>query len=272
MPTAAIPVEAPLLEIDRASVERHGKPILADIDLRVTAGQHTAILGANGAGKSTLVQLIARQIYPLARHDGHGQVRVFGRERWDVTELRGLLGIVSPAIQRDYTSEAPLEVFDAVVSGFFSARGTWLNHHVGAAMRERAGAALAQLDAGHLIGRQMASLSTGEARRVLIARALVHQPRALLLDEPCAGLDLASRRRFLECLRELAQTGTTLLLVTHHIDEILPEVQQVVLLRDGRVLHQGNKHAVLADAPLSAAFGMPITVQRHGDWYHAAIA
>jgi iron complex transport system ATP-binding protein len=188
-----------------------------------------------------------------------------------VAELRGLLGIVSPALQRDYTSEAPLEVFDAVVSGFFAARGLGLDHHVSESMRERAQAALAQLDAAHLAGREMASLSTGEARRVLIARALVHRPRALLLDEPCAGLDLASRRRFLESLRTLARGGTTLLLVTHHVEEIIPEIGHVLLLRDGRVLRQGGKAGTLTDAALGETFGMPIRVRRQGDWYSAAV-
>jgi iron complex transport system ATP-binding protein len=261
----------PLLEIDEASVVRGDRLILDRLGLRVAAGQHTAVLGPNGSGKSTLVKLIARQLYPLARDDGRGQVRVFGRERWNVAELRGLLGIVSPALQRDYTSEMPLEVFDAVVSGFFAARGLGLDHRVSEPMRERAREALAQLDAGHLAGRDMASLSTGEARRVLIARALVHRPRALLLDEPCAGLDLASRRRFLESLRTLARGGTTLLLVTHHIEEILPEIGHVLLLREGRVLQQGDKATTLTDAALTAAFGMPIRVQRHGDWYDAAL-
>ena len=201
--------QPPLIEIDAATVVRGNHPALDRFSLRVEAGRHTAILGANGSGKSTLVQLIGRQLYPLAPDGDRSPVRVFGRDRWNVTELRGLLGIVSPALQRDYTTDTPLEVFDAVVSGFFSSRGLWLNHEVTAAMRERARTALQQLDAGHLIGREMASLSTGEARRVLIARALVHRPRALLLDEPCAGLDLASRRRFLETLRALARGGTT---------------------------------------------------------------
>lgn len=263
--------DTPLLDIDEASVLRGERLILDHLSLRVAAGQHTAILGPNGSGKSTLVKLIARQIYPLARDDGRGQVRVFGRERWNVAELRGLLGIVSPALQRDYTSEAPLEAFDAVVSGFFAARGLGLDHQVSEPMRERAREALAQLDAGHLAGREMASLSTGEARRVLIARALVHRPRALLLDEPCAGLDLASRRRFLESLRTLARHGTTLLLVTHHIEEILPEISQVLLLRDGRVLQQGAKPAMLTDIALSATFGMPIHVHRRDDWYAATL-
>lgn len=263
--------QPPLIEIDAATVVRGNHPALDRFSLRVEAGRHTAILGANGSGKSTLVQLIGRQLYPLAPDGDRSPVRVFGRDRWNVTELRGLLGIVSPALQRDYTTDTPLEVFDAVVSGFFSSRGLWLNHEVTAAMRERARTALQQLDAGHLIGREMASLSTGEARRVLIARALVHRPRALLLDEPCAGLDLASRRRFLETLRALARGGTTLLLVTHHVEEILPEIGQVLLLKHGRTLREGDKASTLTDATLGEAFGMPIRVTRRGEWYEAAV-
>jgi len=262
----------PLLEINDATVLRGGRPALDRFSLRVEAGRHTAILGANGSGKSTLVQLVARQLYPLAPSDGGNPVRVFGRTHWNVAELRGLLGIVSPALQNDYTSDVPLEVFEAVVSGFFAARGLGLDHRVNEGMRERAMAALEQLGAGHLIGRAMASLSTGETRRVLIARALVHHPRALLLDEPCAGLDPASRRRFLESLRVLARGGTTLLLVTHHVEEILPEIGQVLLLKDGRVLHQGDKAATLTDAALGETFGMPVRVTRHGEWYDATLA
>lgn len=263
--------DAALLEIDRASVMQGERLVLDQLSLCIGANQHTAILGSNGSGKSTLVKLVARQLYPLARGDGSGKVRIFGRDRWQVSELRSLLGIVSPAVQLDYTSDTPVEVFDAVVSGFFAARGVARNHHVTDVMRERAREALAHVDAMHLVGRPMASLSTGEARRVLIARALVHRPRALLLDEPCAGLDMASRRHFLESLRELARTGTTLLLVTHHVEEILPEIEQVVLLRDGRVLKQGSKADTLNDTMLSATFGMPVRVSRRGDYYAAAL-
>jgi iron complex transport system ATP-binding protein len=117
----------------------------------------------------------------------------------------------------------------------------------------------------------MATLSTGEARRVMIARALVHRPRALLLDEPCSGLDIASRRHFLESLRELARGGTTLLLVTHHVEEILPEIDHVALLREGRVVRQGRKADTLTDAALSETFGLPVQVSRHGDYYAAAL-
>ncbi|WP_130617490.1 ABC transporter ATP-binding protein [Dyella amyloliquefaciens] len=262
----------PLLEIDGASVMRGDRLILDHFSLRIDAGEHTAILGANGAGKSTLVRLITRELYPLARGDGSPSMHVFGRDRWHVSELRGLLGIVSPSLQDDCTSDAALEVSEAVLSSFFAARRLGLDHRVTDAMRERADEALAHAGATHLLGRRMASLSTGEARRVLIARALVHRPRALLLDEPCAGLDMASRRRFLESLRGLARSGTTLLLVTHHIEEILPEIERVVLLRDGHLLHQGDKNQVLTDAALSETFGMPVRVQRNGDYYSAAVA
>ena len=261
----------PLLEIHEASVMRGEKLILDRFSLRLAMGQHTAILGPNGSGKSTLIRLIARQIYPLARRDGAPVIRVFGRDRWSVSELRSLIGIVSPAVQLDYTSDSELEVFDAVVSGFFAARGTGLDHEVTASMRERAHEALDLMEASPLIGREMASLSTGEARRVLIARALVHRPRALLLDEPCAGLDPASRRRFLETLRQLARHGTTLLLVTHHVEEILPEIDHVLLLRDGRLLQEGDKASVLTDNALTATFAMPTRIGRHGDYYSATV-
>ncbi|GLQ49122.1 ABC transporter ATP-binding protein [Dyella flava] len=261
----------PLLEIHEASVMRGERLILDRLSLRLAIGQHTAILGANGSGKSTLIRLISRQLYPLARRDGAPVMRVFGRDRWSVSELRGLIGIVSPAVQLDYTSDSPLEVFDVVVSGFFAARGLGLDHQVTASMREREHQALAQMEASQLIGREMASLSTGEARRVLIARALVHRPRALLLDEPCAGLDPASRRRFLESLRQLAHHGTTLLLVTHHVEEILPEIDHVLLLHDGKVLQEGSKNRVLTDEALTAAFGMPMRLARQGEYYAADV-
>ena len=264
-------LDAPVLELDHASVLRGERLILEALSLRVGAGEHTAILGANGSGKSTLVKLITRQLYPLARQDGRPSVRVFGRERWHVAELRSLLGIVSPALQLDYTTDTPLEVFDAVVSGFFAARGLGPDHRPTPAMRERAQEALAQMGIAHLRGRELATLSTGEARRVLIARALVHRPRALLLDEPSAGLDLATRRHFLESLRTLARGGTTLLLVTHHIEEIVPEIGRVLLLREGKALRHGDKADVLTDDALSEAFGMRVRVGREGDYFSASV-
>jgi len=263
--------DSALLEIDQASVMQGERLVLDRLSLRIAAHQHTAILGPNGSGKSSLVKLVARQLYPLAQGQGGAGVRIFGQERWAVLELRRLIGIVSPSVQLDYTSDTPVEVLDAVVSAFFAARGLASQHRVTGSMRASAHEALAQVGAGHLTGRAMATLSTGEARRVMIARALVHRPRALLLDEPCSGLDLASRRHFLESLRELAQCGTTLLLVTHHVEEILPEIDNVVLLRNGRVVSQGRKADTLTDTALSETFGLSVQLSRHGDYYAAVL-
>lgn len=256
----------PLLHIRDASVVRGTRTLIDHLSLDLMPGQHTAILGPNGSGKSTLVKLITRQLYPLAG----GEVRIFGQDRWNVAELRSLMGIVSSAMQLDFDAQPPLEAFDCVVSGFFAARGLWKHHEVTDEMHARADNAMTQIGAAHLKGRDMSSLSTGEARRVLIARALVHRPRALLLDEPCAGLDPAARRGFLEALRGVAAT-TTLLLVTHHIEEILPEIGHIVMLKDGRVFREGAKSALITRDALSPLFDMTVAVTTRGDWYHATV-
>ncbi|QWT19187.1 ATP-binding cassette domain-containing protein [Bacillus sp. NP157] len=256
----------PLLSIDRATVVREGRTLLDRLTLDIAAGQHTAILGPNGSGKSTLVKLVERRLYPLVHDDGTPVVRVFGRDRWSVSELRSLLGVVSSDLRREF--EATHErAIDTVLSGFFASMTLGLDHVVDAGMRERATQALERVGAAHLSERDVSTLSTGEARRVLIARALVHRPRALLLDEPCAGLDPGTRRRFLDLLRQLAREGTTLLLVTHHVEEIVPEIGHVVMLRDGRLHAEGPKERLLADGELSVLFGWDIEVARHEGFF-----
>ncbi|HEU4669415.1 MAG TPA: ATP-binding cassette domain-containing protein [Dyella sp.] len=261
----------PLLEIDDATVLRGDRAALDRLSLRIDRGEHTAILGRNGSGKSTLVRLVARELHALARPQAPAPVRVLGRERWSLAELRGQLGIVSPALQQQLAGMAGSEVLAAVASAFFAAHDTW-DRTITPVMRQRALEALERIGAAALAGRALASLSTGEARRVLIARALVHRPQAVLLDEPCAGLDMTARRAFLEHLRALARDGTTLLMVTHHVEEIVPEIGRVVLLYRGRLLADGPRHAVLREQPLSAAFEAPVSVRQRDGWYSAALA
>ena len=259
--------DSPLLALANVHVMADEACILDLPALTIADGESTAILGANGSGKSTLVKLIARQLYPAWGAD----VRIFGHDSWNVFDLRKLLGIISTTMQLDFDAEPPLETLDCVVSGFFASRGLWAHQHYTQEMVDASRAALEEVGATHLIGRSMASLSTGEARRVLIARALAHRPRALLLDEPCAGLDPAARHHFLDMLRSVARGGTTLILVTHHIEEILPEIGRIVMLQGGRVLHDGAKTDLLTGDALTGLFGLPIDVARRGDWYDAAI-
>ena len=259
-----------LLKIDQATVQRDGIRILDSVSLEILDGQHTAIVGPNGSGKSTLIKLIARQLYALAHADGRPIVSIFGRSTWDVFELRTLLGIVSPELHTAFTAAGGITGLDSVLSGYFSSQGMENYQAVTPEMKQEAADALEELGASRLAAKPMEVMSAGEARRVLIARALVHHPRALLLDEPTTGLDIAVRSKFLEILRGLAAQGRTLLLVTHHIDEIIPEIERVILMKEGAVYADGDKADVLTSSNLSAVFGIEIEVRHSARGYFAA--
>ncbi len=220
-----------------------------------------AILGPNGCGKSTLVKLIDRELYPRA--DGGG-MRILGRERWDVAELRRVLGIVTNDLQAAIHPE--VSSLQAVVAGFDGKLGVYYD----AATPERiecARAALTAAGAGLMESRPFGSLSSGEARRVLVARALAHDPSTLLLDEPTTSLDLASAHTFMRTLRSMVQSGRGLLLVTHHLEEIIPEIGRVILLKAGRLLRDGPRREVMTGANLSELFERPMSLSGDGPYW-----
>jgi iron complex transport system ATP-binding protein len=262
---------APLLELRDATVVKNDVRVLDSLTLTIAAGQHTAILGPNGAGKTALIHLLTLDHYPLAV-PGAAPVRVLGHDRWNVAELRATLGIVTTDLHRQFVeghSAGRITGVDAAVSGFFATRGFLIGLPVTPAMREKAIAALTRLDAAHLADRRLDEMSTGEARRVLIARALVTSPRALVLDEPTSGLDPVARGRFLDTMRRIARDGTTIVLVTHHVEEIVPEIDRVVLLQRGRVVAEGPKSQMLTAARLSALFDGEIALDEVGGYYYA---
>jgi len=252
------------LEFEHVSVARGLRVVLHNISLRIAAGEHIAILGPNGCGKSTLIKTMTCECYPM---DAPGmRARIFGRERWDVFELRKRLGVVAG----DIPSERTLHTIgrDAVLSGFFSSATLWPEMRVTPSMRERADAALAQLDARHLAEKPAGEMSAGELRRILIARALVHNPEMLLIDEPSNALDLAAQSELRQALRALARQGIGLVLITHHLADIPPEIDRVVMLRQGRIFADGPKQELLTEARLAELFGVPLTVARRDGFYH----
>ncbi len=248
--------------------------MLDRLTLSIPVGQHTAILGPNGAGKSTLIKLLTLQQYPLAGAADASPIRVFGQDRWDVFELRSKFGIVSADLHDRFVhgnSNGVLTGLDAVVSGFFATHGLFGHQRVTDAMRRQAMDALERVGAARLARQTLDTMSTGEARRVLIARALVHNPVALVLDEPTRGLDFVAQHDFMGHVRRIAQHGTTILLVTHHLDEIIPEIARVILLRKGRIVCDESKADALTAANLSAAFDTPLLVAQADGYFHVRV-
>jgi iron complex transport system ATP-binding protein len=237
---------------------------LQDVTLRVDAGEHVCILGPNGCGKSTLIKTITRECYPVANEGS--SISILGRERWNIFELRSLLGIVSPDLLASCTTEATGR--DVVLSGFFSSTRIFPHHAPKPELLEKAHAALARLGIAHLAGRPVAQMSSGEAKRTLIARALVHEPQTLLFDEPSNALDIGAQMRLRDTMRELAQGGLGILLVTHHVSEIIPEIERVVLLRDGRVIADGRKEQILTADRLSSLFNTKIELARRDGYVY----
>jgi iron complex transport system ATP-binding protein len=257
------------LELRRVNVARGDRVVLHDINLSIRAGEHVAILGPNGCGKSTLILTLSCQLYPIVKPGM--QSRIFGSERWDLTELRRHFGIVAAGLQGELPGERTAQTsgLDAVIAGFFSASTLWPNLHVTVEMRERAVEALQRMEALHLAVRHVGEMSAGEKRRVLIARALVHRPRQLLLDEPSNALDLAAQRELRESLRRLAQEGTGLVLVTHHLGDILPEIERVILMCEGRIVADGPREELLTEARLSKLFNTQVHIGRDEECLHS---
>jgi iron complex transport system ATP-binding protein len=267
-----MPQGPPLLQITNATVVKGTTRVLDRLSLTIREGEHTAILGPNGAGKTTLLNLLTFEDRALADADAPPAVRVLGRDAWHVFELRAQIGIVSANLHARFVgghSSGSVTGEDAVVSGFFATQGVLFYVTVTDEMREAARHALARVEAAHLGGKRLDEMSTGEARRVLIARALVNRPRALVLDEPTTGLDVVARHRFLEMVRRLAGEATTVIMITHHVEEIIPEIGQVVLIDKGRVAASGSKAEMLTAARLSSLFGAPVTVDMADGYFIA---
>ncbi|MFZ0394343.1 MAG: ABC transporter ATP-binding protein [Terracidiphilus sp.] len=258
------------LEMRNVNVARGDRLVLHDIDLSIRTGEHVAILGPNGCGKSTLILTMSCQLYPIVQPGM--SVRIFGRERWDLTQLRRYFGVVAAGtrgLELPGERTAVTTGRDAVIAGFFSASTLWPNLHVTDLMRERTAEALARMEATHLAGQLVGEMSAGEKRRILIARALVHRPRQLLLDEPSNALDLAAQRDLREILRRLVAEGTGVVLVTHHLSDILPEIDRIILMRDGRIVADGGRAELLTEPRLSALFNAPVRIGRDDDWLHS---
>ena len=255
----------PILDIQHAMVYRGERRVFSDFSFALHEGEHAAIVGPNGAGKSTLLKLLAGEVHPVPLDET--SIRLFGEEQWNVWDVRKRLGMVSHDLQHQYMDQ--VTGLKVILSGFYASIGTYGHQDFSYAQIARADEMSEEMGVGSLNDRRFGEMSTGEQRRCLLGRALVHEPTALVLDEPTSGLDLTATFHYLDLVRTHMRKGKTLLLVTHHIHEIPPEIDRVVFLKQGKILQDGAKGAVLTDANLSMLFDCPVALAQANGWYQA---
>ena len=253
----------PILDIQHATVYRGDTRVFADFSFALHEGEHAAIIGPNGAGKSTILKVLAGEVHPVPLDET--SIRLFGEAQWNVWDVRKRLGIVSHDLQHQYMDQ--VTGLKVILSGFYASIGIYGHQDYSYAQIARADKMLEEMGVGWLKDRRFGDMSTGEQRRCLLGRAVVHEPTALVLDEPTSGLDLTATFQYLDLVRTHIRKGKTLLLVTHHIHEIPPEVERVVLLKRGKILQDGDKRAVLSEDNLSALFDRSVTLAQANGWY-----
>ena len=254
------PSKPALLDICNAEVCRTNfdpaVTVFKDLNLRIEQGENVAIIGANGSGKSSLVALLQAELRPLVKAGSY--VRILGKEAINVWEFRKQLGIVSHSLQLGYREDVKAQ--DVLLSGFYASIGVWEHQVFSDEQRQQVQVVAEQLHIDDLLQRYYCQLSTGEQRRFLLGRALIHQPQTLVFDEPTSGLDIKARHQYLNLIRQLLAQGKNLILVTHHIDEIPSAIERVILMSKGKIVADGQKHIVLTQQNLSAVYDMDINL------------
>ncbi len=246
-----------LFDIRNATVYRKDNLVFENLNLCIRLKQPTAILGPNGAGKTTLLKLLSRELYPVVKPDSY--IKLFDNERINLWELREKIGLVSHDFQVAYETLA--NGLDVVLSAFFGSRELYEHHQTTAEQIQSAKLILSKLALDELQDSSFLKLSTGQQRRLLLARAMVHDPEALILDEPTAGLDLAAAAQLIGDMRTWCQSGKSLVLVTHHAQEIIPEIERIIFIKQGKIIQDGAKSELLNSDALSDLYDCKLKVK-----------
>lgn len=254
-----------LIDMRNATVYRGNTKVLDQLSLTLPRERNIVILGPNGAGKTTLLKLLMRELYPVKQSDSW--IKILGQETWNVWELRRSLGFVSQDLQNRYFGYVP--GIEVVLSGFYSSVGVWDHQSYATEAKENSEHLMEELQIQHLRDKQFSRMSTGEQRRFLLARALVSDPATLVLDEPTSGLDLTATFQYLSIIRKLMSTGKQIVLVTHFIHEIPPEISFVVLMKEGRVVASGEKSEMMTSEQLGELYGTELRLVCENGYYQA---
>lgn len=248
--------DMPLIQLRDAVVRRKGTNILEIDAFELRSGENIALLGPNGAGKSTFIKLITREVFPL--HRDHPPVLFRNNERTTLQETKKVLGVVSSTMQDQITVHLP--AYDIVAGGLFGSLGVPDRYRVIPESRDHILQVMEMLGVLELAKRDIKTLSTGQARRILLARALIHDPEVLVFDEPTTGLDPEGMYYVRKSMRDLVARGKSIILVTHYPEDIIPEIERVVMIKDGKLFDDGLKNDLLTSARMSELFEVPLRI------------
>jgi len=261
-----------LIEMGNVCIERGKIRILDNVSLSIPQHEHVAILGPNGSGKSTLLKLLMKINYPSVVDGMSGRVSILGREDWNVWDLRSNLGFVSSETDHHFLSgrSGRLSALQSVLTGYFSSELEPDFNSVSDAMRQEAIRLLLLFGMRNDSSKSIGNMSTGERRRLLLARALVAKPLAIVLDEPTSGLDILARAKLLSELEMLAASGVQIILVTHHLEEILPCIKRIILLKEGKVFLDRATEEALSEDSVSSLFDAKIKIDCNEHGYYSS--
>lgn len=254
-----------LINFENVYVNYGMTTVLENVNLKINEHENWVILGANGSGKSTLMKLFSHDLYPNTKYPFKKEI--FGKDRWDIFELKKYLGIITNDLHNQFANHSGAETaYDVVLSGYHSSLGVFKHHDFTEKQYEKALSALEFLDILDIKDKKVSQMSTGQLRRCVIGRALVHEPKAFILDEPTTGLDIKARSSFIKVLRKLSRK-TPIILITHDIEEVFPEITHVALMYNKTTFKQGRKEEVLTSENLSEIFEINVNLQNENDIY-----
>ncbi len=241
-------------------------PVLEDITLTIHSDEHWVILGANGSGKSTLIKLISNDLYPNTNYPFKKEI--FGKDRWSIFELKKNLGIITNDLHNYFENHGNfLTAYEVILSGYYSTIGIFKHQDFTEQQHTKALEVLAFLELSEIKDKKVHQMSTGQLRRCVIGRALVHNPKAFILDEPTVGLDIKAQYSFIKFIQKLSKKAS-IILVTHHIEEIFPEITHTALMHNKTIFKQGKKEEILTSKNLSEIFDIEIDLQEENGRYN----
>lgn len=255
-----------IIDFENVYVSYDITPVLENVNLQINEGEHWAILGSNGSGKSTLIKLISNDLYPNTKYQF--KKKIFGKDRWSIFDLKRNLGIITNDLHNYFEKHGNfLSAYEVVLSGFYSSIGVFKHQDFTEAQHQKALEVLEFLEILHMKDKKVHQMSTGQLRRCIIGRALIHEPKAFILDEPTVGLDIKAQHSFLQFIRKLS-TKASIILVTHHIEEIIPEISHIALMHNKTIFKQGLKEKILNSSTLSEVFESEITLGLDNQRYY----